>query len=178
MLMLRKQITRDVLLLPTYMLVSWAFAYELIAYLSPLQRPYFLVAAFMTSMSIAAAYDLKGGFTRYNISQALATVCAFTLAAIFAPFLHGEYNALMAEVFSMPGSLEAFGSDYAAAFQNKAVGYGGCYAASCALCRLFLHKWLGRLTALLFVSSEHMPHICSCCGQYVLQPVQGTARAA
>ena len=166
--MARNQFARDALAVVAGLVMAALFVAELVQYLAPLQRPFFLVGAFTLSLMLAILYDLKAGFSRYAVSQAVATIAVVALAALFAPTLHDQYNDLMADFLASPEISEMIGSDYVMAFKNRAVGFGGSYAASLGLTRLFLYRPVARLAVLVLITADHRPRTCTCCGQFVI----------
>lgn len=165
--MSRNQLVRDLAALCT--LVCSVASYHLVLrhYLVALDKPMIFEVSFLMSFGVACLYEMKGNF-RSVIAGCAVTGLVFCAGALAAIWLRDEYMHLIEQFRDVPELGEFLGKDLAAALTNRAVGYGGSFAAGLMVARLTLgsHPVRGLILKGL-IGPSGRTDICACCGQAV-----------
>ncbi|WP_199030769.1 hypothetical protein [Ralstonia sp. ASV6] len=142
-----------------------AFQWALEGYLSALAAPGLLEVGFWLSLGVAAYGQRLPGHRRVTLIRIAATTATASLGVVFAHVVRDWYVGMLAEIPDTPEAVSVLGADLVAAFHNRVVGYGGCYALGMMATRWLLYRHvLGAFTSWVAPPPEVNAH-CSHCGQ-------------
>lgn len=160
---LKSQLTKDVLMVLSFISLLMLFENLLNNYLSGLSNPAPFKFFLVFSMTISFFYDLKSGMNRYSYVNCLTTLIVFCLGVYCAVYIREQYIMILEELKQVP-DIEQVGEEYIRALNNKAVGIGACYAAGVAIFRISIFNLLSlTLKKLLISNPKNAP--CPSCGQ-------------
>lgn len=156
---------RDAISLIIFITGLLSYNHYLIIYLGGLQQPLIMLSALWVSLAVASFNEINfKSSLRINAVKINAMVIIFVLGVLLAQEVRTEYIALMSEIKGDPELIRILGADLASAFSNKAIGYGGCFAAGLSLPRLALYKLINKLLVHLTLEVHDREVPCKLCG--------------
>lgn len=144
-------------------LIGYALAIKY--YLHDLAHPAPLLFALVSSLGMACWNDCS--FRNFGLSVRRVTVTAmvFVIGAVLAPILRAEYLEMMSQAVTDPNFMDIVGHDYYEMIRNKVIGYGGSFAVSLLISRLFLQHRVEHLLSRLWGTGESSASFCPHCNQ-------------
>jgi hypothetical protein len=142
-------------------------------YLSGLDRPIFMQAAFAASLVVSCFHEFRQGVRwDYALSACLVNGLVFLCAAAAAPWIRQEYVSGLESLMALPEVISYVGEDMHSAVSSRLVGYGGCFGVALLVARMNIGT--GRVRALVlstFIAPADRISSCPHCGQQLVSQV-------